>query len=117
MIEHVGCFGCKYEHLSHVSYPCNHCKFTVNHSDSIRDLCPDLYSPKDRPENPYWDNITKISEQQRKKGIETYGAGIEMNPADVLIRLKYLQEELVDSLYYIEWIKEKIGAMRGVPDE
>lgn len=59
-------------------------------------------------ENPYWDRITAISKHQRAKGIETYGQGIEFNTADIMTRLSYLEEELIDGLMYIEWIKEKI---------
>ena len=58
--------------------------------------------------NPYWENICAIAEKQRAKGIETYGTGIEDNPADIITRIEYLQEELVDALMYCEWIKDYI---------
>lgn len=58
--------------------------------------------------NPYWENICKIAEKQRAKGIETYGTGIENNPAEILTRIEYLQEELIDGLMYCEWIKDYI---------
>ena len=58
--------------------------------------------------NPYWDNICAIAERQRAKGINTYGKGIESNLADVLTRIEYLQEELVDALMYCEWIKDSL---------
>lgn len=57
-------------------------------------------------DNPYWSNICSIADRQRKKGIETYGQGIEQNPMKIQERLTYLEEELVDSLMYIEWIKD-----------
>jgi hypothetical protein len=60
------------------------------------------------PSNPYWGNICNIAEKQRAKGIETYGQGIEMNPADAITRIEYLQEELIDALMYCEWIKDSI---------
>lgn len=60
------------------------------------------------PENPYWKNICTIAEKQRAKGIETYGQGIEKNPADAITRIEYLQEELIDALMYCEWIKDSI---------
>lgn len=63
--------------------------------------------------NPYWNNITSIAEKQRSKGIKEYGQGIELNPADAITRLTYLEEELVDSLMYIEWIKDKLNEMKG----
>ena len=56
--------------------------------------------------NPYWENIEAIAARQRQKGIETYGQGLEANPADMLTRLTYLEEELVDGLMYIEWAKD-----------
>ena len=60
--------------------------------------------------NPYWYNITKLAERQREKGIRTYGHGLEHNSADVLTRLEYLEEELIDALMYLEWIKEGLDA-------
>lgn len=58
--------------------------------------------------NPYWKRISAVSERQRAKGMQTYGEGLESNPAAILTRLTYLEEELVDALYYIEWIKDKV---------
>ena len=60
----------------------------------------------DLPRNPYWERICKLSDKQRAKGIETYGQGLESNPAAIMERLEHLEEELIDSLMYIEWIKE-----------
>ena len=59
--------------------------------------------------NPYWENIEAISARQRQKGIDTYGQGLECNPADIVTRLNDLEEELIDALMYCEWIKEKLG--------
>ena len=56
--------------------------------------------------NPYWENIEAIADRQRQKGIDTYGQGLEENPADMVTRLTYLEEELIDALMYCEWIKE-----------
>lgn len=55
--------------------------------------------------NPYWENICKMAEKQRAKGIDTYGQGLEDNPMAIMERLEYLQEELIDGLMYIEHIK------------
>ena len=52
--------------------------------------------------NPYWQNIQDIAARQRQKGIDTYGQGLEENPADMVTRLTYLEEELIDALMYIE---------------
>ena len=59
--------------------------------------------------NPYWQNIQDIADRQRQKGIDTYGQGLEENQADMVTRLTYLEEELIDALMYCEWIKEKLG--------
>lgn len=56
--------------------------------------------------NPYWDNITAMADKQRAKGLETYGMGIEHNPADIITRIQYIQEELIDALMYLEWVKD-----------
>jgi hypothetical protein len=62
-------------------------------------------------ENPYWKVIEALAEKQRAKGISKYGQGLEMNPMEIIERLTYLEEELVDGLFYIEhikaWLKEK----------
>ena len=55
--------------------------------------------------NPYWENICKLSEKQRTKGMKTYGQGLEDNPLSIIERLTYLEEELIDGLMYIEHIK------------
>ena len=59
--------------------------------------------------NPYWQNIQAIADRQRQKGIDTYGQGLEENPADMVTRLTYLEEELIDALMYIEWAKEYLS--------
>lgn len=69
---------------------------------------------KSNTANPYWERITATAERQREKGIAEYGQGLESNPADIVTRLNYLEEELIDALMYCEWIKEKIG---GKTDE
>ena len=56
-------------------------------------------------DNPYWKAIEALAEKQRAKGISKYGQGLEMNPMTIIERLTYLEEELVDGLYYIEHIK------------
>ena len=55
--------------------------------------------------NPYWERICRLADKQRKKGMETYGKGLEDNPLTIVERLEYLEEELIDGLMYIEHIK------------
>ena len=58
-------------------------------------------------ENPYWQNICRIAERQRNKGISTYGQGLEANTKpNVIERINYIEEELIDTLMYLEWLKE-----------
>lgn len=59
-------------------------------------------------DNPYWERICRLSKKQRAKGMETYGQGLESNPAAVVERIEHLEEELIDGLMYCEWIKDKI---------
>lgn len=65
--------------------------------------------------NPYWENVCKIADKQRQKGIETYGQGLEDNTWDIEKRIQYLEEELVDALMYLEWIKD--GLKKGKENE
>lgn len=120
MIEHDGCNGCKYELKELNEFPCDHCRGTVNLGSSFYLKCADLYDPdtSDNPyDNPYWERICKLSERQRAKGMETYGQGLESNPAAILERIEYLQEELVDALMYCEWIKDKLVELEDKLDD
>lgn len=66
--------------------------------------------PEDKnTSNPYWDNISAMAAKQRQKGIDTYGQGLESNLLPVFERLSYIQEELIDALMYIEWLKEGLA--------
>ena len=61
------------------------------------------------PDNIYWNNICKIAQRQRNKGLDTYGQGLEGNTKPGIIeRISYYQEELIDALMYSEWIKDAI---------
>ena len=64
---------------------------------------------KSNTAKPYWERITAIANRQREKGICEYGQGLEANPADIVTRLNYLEEELIDALMYIEWAKDYIA--------
>lgn len=112
MFEHDGCKGCKHEQISSRTLPCSHCRGTLIPSHPFYEKCADLYEPGALA-NPYWERICKLSDAQRKKGVETYGQGLESNPAAMLKRIEHLQEELVDALMYCEWIKDKLGLEGG----
>ena len=55
--------------------------------------------------NIYWNRVCDIADRQRKKGMQEYGKGIEDNHENITKRLEYLEEEFVDALMYLEWIK------------
>lgn len=62
-----------------------------------------------RQNNPYWERITQIADRQRQKGIDTYGQGLERNTVpNAVERIEYIQEELIDGLMYLEWLKAKL---------
>lgn len=82
-----------------VTIDCCACEF-IDGSGGAYVECDDV--------NPYWERICKLSLRQRKKGLKTYGQGLEHNPAAITSRIEHLQEELVDALMYCEWIKDKI---------
>lgn len=79
----------------------NHCHHTCEFYDN------NFGSYVEVNENPYWEKITEIAERQRAKGINTYGQGLEANTKpNVIERINYIEEELVDTLMYLEWLKE-----------
>lgn len=57
----------------------------------------------------YRDNIVKIIDNQIRKGKENYGHTLEENPLHILDAISNAQEELVDALFYLENLKEKIN--------
>lgn len=60
--------------------------------------------------NPYWDKITEMANKQRDKGLKTYGMGLEENvQMSTLERIEYCQEETIDTLMYLEHLKEKVN--------
>lgn len=59
--------------------------------------------------NPYWCNIIKLANRQRMKGLKTYGQGLEDNPAEVNARIRHIEEELIDALMYLEWLKDGLN--------
>jgi hypothetical protein len=69
-----------------------------------------LFGDKDTEDRPdYWANVCKIQKRQTEKGVKKYGQRLEDNYSlDVIERLEYLEEELIDALMYIEHIKSRI---------
>jgi hypothetical protein len=59
--------------------------------------------------NPYWERICEIANKQRQKGIDTYGQGLEDNKQNAITKIDYIEEELIDALMYLEWLKESLN--------
>lgn len=71
----------------------------------------DGQNPNDRPD--YWAEICKIQARQTEKGLSKYGQRLEDNETlDIIERLEYLEEELIDGLMYIEHIKAELRPRR-----
>lgn len=97
--------------MSNKTYYCNGKKDICNLDSNCCNVCKFFdntggYYVED--ENPYFERICRLFERQRRKGLKTYGQGLEYNPAAITSRIEHLQEELVDALMYCEWIKDKI---------
>ena len=90
------CRTCKHYKNSFEQPPCTDCMVQGNY-----------IAWESNEDNPYWNRICKLSERQRAKGMETYGQGLENNPAALIERINHLEEELIDAAMYCEWIKEK----------
>ena len=95
------CRTCKHYKNTFDQEPCTDCMMQGNMI---------AWEPKEN--NPYWENICKLSERQRRKGMETYGQGLEMNPMSIGERLTYLEEELIDALMYCEHIRAFLDEMK-----
>lgn len=106
------CHNCKYTDVALIREPCVKCRNTVSVNNVLHHEMPFLWEPKE-DYNPYWERICAIADRQRAKGIQTYGQGIEKNPMDIVKRIEYLEEELIDALMYCEWIKEYIYNLEG----
>ena len=60
----------------------------------------------------YWNNICELQKKQTEKGIKKYGFTLEESDNMPLLKtLTYLEEELVDALFYIEHIKALLGGL------
>lgn len=105
--------ACKYLNMCNAVYKDAYCEIEPQYENSN---CSNFIKlSKEEEQNPYWENVCKIAEKQRRKGIETYGQGLEDNHWNMEKRLQYLEEELVDALMYLEWIKD--GLKKGKENE
>ena len=99
------CSNCKHDCISN---ECFACAWSTNGTPTMWEARGDA--------NPYWENICALAEKQRRKGMDTYGQGLEDNPLTIKDRLEYLEEELIDGLMYIEHIKAKLIELGGDTD-
>jgi len=92
------------------------CLIFVEASESEMDRALALFEPKQKPD--YWSNICEMQKRQTEKGIKTYGQTLEDNQdMNIIQRLEYLEEELIDGLMYIEHIKDKLYQLRDILTE
>ena len=110
--EHCGDMGCDCENCV-IKHECDSCKGdfidTSNYSQCEAAYKILTYDSKAKPKNPYWERICKLQDKQREKGIKTYGQGLEDNHEPVVKRIQHIEEELVDALMYLEWLKDVLG--------
>ena len=66
------------------------------------------------PANPYWERITAIADRQRSKGLKEYGRGVEDDTADINVRLDRIEEELIDTLMYLEHLRDGVNQIKEV---
>ena len=62
--------------------------------------------------NPYWERITVLANRQRSKGLKEYGRGVEDDTADINVRLDRIEEELIDTLMYLEHLRDGIKEVK-----
>ena len=98
--------ACKYLNKCKADYKDKYCESEPPYENSSCANFIKLNEEEKKSNNTYWDNVCKIADKQRKKGIETYGQGLESNTWGIFKRLTYLEEELVDALMYLEWCKD-----------
>ena len=73
----------------------------------LKSTLSDLGLETTESDNLYWDNICKIAEQQRQKGLKEYGQGLEDNTElSTDERIKMVEEEMVDALMYLEHLRK-----------
>lgn len=58
--------------------------------------------------NTYKENIVKLIDKQISKGKENYGHTLDESPLQTLDAINNAQEELIDALFYLENLKDKI---------
>lgn len=107
--DHCESMGCECERCV-IKTPCDLCKGNFDfHYNECKVAYDILTFGKKTQTNPYWDRVCKLQDKQREKGIKTYGQGLEDNHEPVVKRIQHIEEELVDALMYLEWLKDALG--------
>lgn len=91
-------------------------------ASQLCDDCSEIHHCQDgiiiNPPDGYWQSICEIQEKQTKKGLNKYKMNLESNTSmDMLTRIQYLEEELIDGLMYIEHIKNLFKTMGVTTNE
>lgn len=79
-------------------------KFRI-YSTDIEDVY-ESFKNNETDSNRYWENICKLYDKQREKGLTKYGMTLEQNNKPSKDKIQYIQEELIDALMYLEWLKD-----------
>lgn len=66
----------------------------------------DLFKSNEKSKGEYWENICNLYEKQRDKGIKKYDMTLGQNRKPTKDKIQYIQEELIDALMYLEWVKD-----------
>lgn len=61
----------------------------------------------------YWSNICDIWKHQEEKGMKKYGMSLEENKLmDLETRIRFMEEEAIDMLMYMEHIKAMLKEIK-----
>lgn len=90
------------------SYDCEDCAYIAGLRTAI-----EIVEKASEYQGKYWHNISEIEARQTAKGVKEYGQTLEQNQEpNVEERISYIEEELVDALKYLEWLKEGMSNER-----
>lgn len=106
------CTTCRYEDRECDESPCVDC-VRGDGGDEMWEAKPEnpeqpqIKDSGDGYSTKYRDNILKLMEKQRAKGIAKYGSVLEDNRTlSITQRIDHIEEELIDALMYCEHIRE-----------
>lgn len=103
------CIKCRWNMRDPNELPCDVCYRGIGYNDmwESAEEQPQIKDSGYGYSTKYRDNILKLMEKQRAKGITKYGSVLEDNRTlSISQRIDHLEEELIDALMYCEHIRE-----------